>query len=130
MDLQCGMGRALLRFLNARLCSFRFAFRGVGLVLRTQPNARIHALCTMVACFCGGLLHITIADWCIVLLCIGGVWLAECLNTALEFLADHASPEFSPLVRDAKDAAAGGVLILSCVAAVVGLLVFIPKMLS
>lgn len=130
MSATLGKGRPLRRCIRGRARSFRFAFRGVALVCRTQSNARIHVACTLIVCLCGGLLRIAIAEWCVILLCIGGVWVAECLNTALEFLADHASPEFSPLVRNAKDAAAGGVLIMSCVAAVVGLLVFIPRVLT
>jgi diacylglycerol kinase (ATP) len=59
-------------------------------------------------------------------LAIAIVWTAEALNTALEFLADVASPEFHPLVRDAKDVAAGAVLLTSVAAVVIGAIVFWP----
>ena len=56
------------------------------------------------------------------------VWSAEALNTALEFLADAAKPEYHPLVKKAKDVAAGAVLIAALGAAVIGALVFIPAL--
>ena len=57
---------------------------------------------------------------------ISTVWTAEALNTAFEFLADAASPEFHPLVRDAKDVAAGAVLLTAVGASVIGVIVFWP----
>jgi diacylglycerol kinase (ATP) len=58
------------------------------------------------------------------------VWTAEALNTALEFLADAASPEFHPLVGHAKDVAAGAVLISAAGAVVIGLLVLGPHVIA
>jgi diacylglycerol kinase (ATP) len=58
------------------------------------------------------------------------VWTAEALNTALELLADVASPEFHPLVEKAKDVAAGAVLISAIGSVIIGLLVFGPCMLK
>jgi diacylglycerol kinase (ATP) len=54
------------------------------------------------------------------------VWTAEALNTAFEFLCDVASPEFHPLVKQAKDVAAAAVLIAAMGATIIGLLVFVP----
>jgi diacylglycerol kinase (ATP) len=68
--------------------------------------------------------------WCWIILAISIVWTAEALNTAFEFLADAASPEFHPLVRDAKDVAAGAVLITAGAAAVIGGIVFWPYFLK
>jgi len=66
------------------------------------------------------------AEWCWIILAISIVWTAEALNIALEFLADAASPEFHPLVRDAKDVAAGAVLITALAAVIIGSIVFWP----
>src|ERR1043166_5349524 len=63
---------------------------------------------------------------CWIILAISIVWTAESLNTAFEFLADAASPEFHPLVRDAKDVAAGAVLLTATAAVVIGSIVFWP----
>ena len=72
------------------------------------------------------MLRISAADWCWIILAISIVWTAEALNTAFEFLADAASPDFHPLVRDAKDVAAGAVLLTATAAVVIGSLVFWP----
>jgi diacylglycerol kinase (ATP) len=58
------------------------------------------------------------------------VWSAEALNTAFEFLADAASPGYHPLVKHAKDVAAGAVLIAAAGAAIIGLLVLGPHVLA
>jgi diacylglycerol kinase (ATP) len=76
--------------------------------------------------FCGVLL----SDWCWIILAISLVWTAEALNTAFEFLADAASPEFHPLVRNAKDVAAGAVLITAIGAVIIGCIVFWPYVKS
>jgi len=70
--------------------------------------------------------RVSSADWCWIILAISIVWTAEALNTAFEFLADAASPEFHPLVRDAKDVAAGAVLVTAVAAVIIGAIIFWP----
>ena len=110
----------------ARLRSFRYAFAGIAVVLRSQHNAWIHALATVAVVVAGFWLKVAAADWCWLVLAIAAVWVAECMNTAIEFLADLVSPEIHPLIKKAKDAAAGAVLIAAIAAAIVGVLVFWP----
>ena len=64
--------------------------------------------------------------WCAIALCIGSVLGAEMLNTAIERLADRVEPDRDPVIRDVKDIAAGGVLVVSVASAIVGLTVFWP----
>lgn len=109
--------------LTGRLQSFRHAFHGIGLMLRSQHNAWLHAFASVCILVMGGLFRLSEAEWCWIILAIMAVWTAEALNTALEFLADAASPEFHPLVKNAKDVAAGGVLISAVGSIVIGLLV-------
>ncbi len=116
--------------LRTRLDSFRHAGAGIRAVLATQPNARIHALATLLVCGLGALLPLSRSDWCWLVVAIALVWCAEAFNTALEALADAAVPDHHPLVGRAKDAAAGAVLIASVGAALVGLLVLGPPLLS
>lgn len=113
-----------------RLESFRHAFRGVGAVFASQPNARIHAAVTAAVCALGALLGVSAADWRWLVAAIAMVWVAELMNTALEWLADATSPERQPLVGKAKDAAAGAVLLAAVAAATIGLLVFVPRLLA
>ena len=113
----------------SRLESFRCAFRGVGTLLASQHNARIHLLATVCACGLGFLIGISRLEWCAIVVAIAMVWTAEALNTAFEFLCDVASPEFHPLIQKAKDVAAAAVLLSAVGAAVIGLIVFVPHLL-
>ena len=117
-------------YLNARLRSFGHAFRGIGVLLSTQPNARIHAAATILVVAAGALFGISTAEWALIALAVAIVWAAEALNTAIEFLVDLASPDLHPLAAKAKDAAAGAVLVAAIGAALVGGLVFGPYVLN
>lgn len=111
---------------TGRIRSFRYAIIGILRMIHCQHNAWIHAAATVVVVVTAFLLRISAADWCWIILAISIVWTAEALNTAFEFLADAASPEFHPLVRDAKNVAAGAVLITAVAAVSIGLFVFWP----
>jgi len=111
---------------SGRIRSFRHAIAGVLRMMRCQHNAWIHAAATLVVLAAAFVLRISAADWCWIILAISIVWTAEALNTAFEFLADAASPEFHPLVRDAKNVAAGAVLLTATAAVVIGSIVFWP----
>ena len=95
-------------------------------MLRTQPNAWIHALATVAVVAAGLALGITRLEWCALVLALLAVWVAEALNTALELLTDLASPAFHPLAGRVKDVAAGAVLLAALGAIVVGVIVLGP----
>ena len=114
--------------LAARVASFGYALRGLWILVATQANARIHAVATVLVIGAGFWCALTRLEWCVVLAAIGLVWIAEGLNTALEFLTDLASPEHHPLAGKAKDVAAGAVLAASIAAAVIGAIIFGPKL--
>jgi len=113
-----------------RVRAFRYALAGVLTMLRSQHNAWIHAAATVAVLILGFVLRLSTGEWCWIVLAIMSVWSAEALNTAFEFLADVASPEFHPLVQHAKDVAAGAVLISAIGAMVIGLLVLGPPLLA
>lgn len=69
-------------------------------------------------------------EWCWIVLAVMSVWTAEALNTAFEFLTDVASPNFHPIAEKAKDVAAGAVLVSATGAAIIGILVFWPRIVS
>lgn len=116
-------------YLTGRLRSFGHAFRGLAILLRTQHNARIHALATILVVAAGALLRISPAEWALIALAIVCVWVAEALNTSIEFLVDLASPERHPVAAKAKDVAAGAVLIAAIGSVIVAVLVFGPPVL-
>ena len=111
---------------TGRIRSFQHAIVGILRMVRCQHNAWIHAAATASVIVAGFLLHVSATDWCWVIVAISIVWTAEALNTAFEFLADAASPEFHPLVREAKDVAAGAVLVTAVAAALIGAIIFWP----
>lgn len=117
-------------YLNGRLRSFGHAFRGLKVLLQTQHNARIHAVATLLVVAAGALFGISPMEWALVALAVAGVWAAEALNTAIEFLVDLASPELHPLAAKAKDVAAGAVLVAAIGSLVVAVVVFGPHVLK
>jgi diacylglycerol kinase len=114
----------------SRLHSVGHALRGVGVLLATQPNARIHAAATLVVVALGAWLRIDALEWALLATVIGLVFCAEALNTAIESLTDLVSPQWHALARDAKDVAAAAVLLASLAALAVGLWVFLPRLLA
>jgi diacylglycerol kinase (ATP) len=116
--------------IRGRLQSFRYAWYGLALMLRSQHNAWLHAFASICTIGAGLMFGLTDGEWCWIILAIMAVWTAEALNTALEFLADAATSEFHPLVKCAKDVAAGGVLISALGSVVIGLLVLGPHLLE
>ena len=121
---------AHLGWWSGRLRSFGYAFRGLAICFRTQANARIHAVATVVAVVLGFALKLAAWEWCAVVLSIASVWVAECFNTAMESLVDLVSPERQPLAGRIKDLAAGAVLAAAIGAAIVGAIIFVPKLLG
>lgn len=112
---------------RARGRSFKYAFRGIGMLVGGEHNARIHCVVALLVVIAGFVFGISALEWIAVTLCIGGVLMAECFNSAIEALCDKVSPEHDPLIGRAKDMAAGAVLLFVIAAIVVGLIVFIPK---
>ncbi|MCX5757273.1 MAG: diacylglycerol kinase family protein [Candidatus Hydrogenedentes bacterium] len=113
-----------------RFKSFRCALRGVMHVFRTQPNAWIMALATAVVVAAGCFFHVHRIEWALLATAIFLVVVAETMNTAIESLTDLASPERHPLAGQAKDAAAGAVLLTVLFALLTAILVFGPRVLA
>lgn len=112
---------------TGRLRSVRYAVRGVAIMIRSQHNAWLHAVATAGVVALGLATGLSAAEWCWIVLAIMAVWIAEGLNTAFEFLTDVASPTFHPIAGKAKDVAAGAVLLAAIGAAIIGALVFGPR---
>ncbi|MBC7776061.1 MAG: diacylglycerol kinase family protein [Phycisphaerae bacterium] len=116
--------------LQKRAASFRYAFRGLLHLFQSQPNARIHLVALAVVVAAGFYFQISRTEWIAVTLCILLVLSLEAVNTAIEHLTDLVSPGIHPLAGKAKDVAAAAVLLAAMGAVVVGVLVFLPKILA
>src|SRR6267378_8047164 len=115
---------------TGRIRSFKYAFRGLSVMIVSQHNAWIHAAATIAVVAVSFYFHLTRAEWCWIILAVISVWTAEAFNTAFEFLTDVASPEFHPLAEKAKDVAAGAVLIAAIGSLLIGIVVFGPHFLD
>lgn len=116
--------------LRKRLRSFRFAFNGIRLLIVKEHNAWIHCFAAVCVLIAGFVLGLSRMEWVAVCFAIGMVLSAEAVNSSIEALADVVSPEYNEAIKKTKDLAAGAVLILAIVAAVVGLLIFVPKLME
>ncbi len=116
--------------LKKRIDSFRFAFKGLADLFISQPNARIHGVATIIALISGGILGLSKIEWCLIILCIFAVLAAEAFNTALEYLTDLVSPEYHVLAGKTKDVAAAGVLLTAFGALIIGIIIYLPKILT
>ena len=113
-----------------RLRSFRHALAGLLFVLRSQHNAWLHAVVTVLALVLGAVVRLSGDEWCLLALAIALVWVSEAFNTGLEVLADAVMPERHATVKIAKDVAAGAVLLGSLGALVVGAILFVPRLIA
>lgn len=118
----------MMGFIRSRLNSFRYAFSGWWYVIRTQRNAWIHAVASLVVMALAFWLQPTALEWAVLILTIALVWTAEFINTSLEAVVDLASPQHHPLARMGKDVGAAAVLIAALNSIVVGLLILGPPL--
>jgi len=113
--------------ISRQLKSFRYAFAGLRYVILNESNMHVHIMALFVVLVMGFYFHLSVTEWCLVVIVIGMVVIAETLNTALELLTDLTSPDYHPLAGKAKDVAAGAVVLAAITAAIVGSLIFLPK---
>lgn len=110
--------------------SFGYAFEGIFAGIRGERNMKIHCFAAVCVVVAGVLLHISVTEWCICLVLFGLILSLELVNTAIEAVVDLVTEDKKPLAKLAKDTAAGAVLIAAVMAAMAGLLIFVPKLVS
>ena len=116
--------------IKARLASFKNAWRGLTVFIRQEHNAWIHCAITFLVIIAGLLFHISTTEWIAVFFAIGLVLAAEAVNSAIERLSDVVQPEKDERIRDVKDISAGAVLLCAIAAAIIGFIIFLPKLLA
>ena len=108
--------------------SFRNAIRGIAIMLKNERNAKIHLLFAVLVIIAGFVFRICLYEWAAVLLAIGIVLASEGFNSSIERLSDIVQPHYDDRIRIVKDMAAGSVFISALTAAVIGLIIFLPKL--
>jgi diacylglycerol kinase len=110
--------------------SYRWALRGIRYAVKTQHNIRIQLLAAVLVTAAGIVFGLDLLEWALVIAAIGSVLAAEVFNTAVESLVDLIAPGYSEKAGFIKDAAAGAVLIAAVTSAIIGSLIFIPKIIA
>ena len=117
--------------MNARKFFRSFGHAVAGIVTASkEQNLRFHLLSAIIVIIAGILTGLSLTEWMVLTIIMALVIGAELINTAIERVVDLSSPEIHPLAKDAKDIAAGAVLVFAVASVIIGLLVFLPKWLS
>lgn len=113
------------------VASMEFAITGIITAFKEERNMRKHMISAILAIIAGTVFRISVTEWLFLLLAIFLVITFEIINSAIENVVDLASNyHFSMLAKNAKDMAAGAVLIISGYAVLTGLITFVPKIIA
>ncbi len=110
--------------------SFKYAMEGIIYAFKYEQNIIVHTIITFFVIILGILLKISHFEWLICFILFGLVIATELINTSLEAIVDLICPEKNPLAKIAKDTASGAVLVFASVAAISGIIIFIPKLIE
>jgi len=116
-------------FMN-RIKSVGYALRGALLLVRTEASIKVQFFIAIVMTAAGFLFEISSIEWCIQILTIAVIMGVEGLNTGVEKVSDYIQPEFDKKIGFIKDISAGAVMIVSIAATVIGLIIYLPKILQ
>lgn len=109
--------------------SFTFAFSGLKTAIKKEPNFRIHVVFALITTFAAYYFRFNLLEWLILALAIFLVMVFELLNTTLEAVVDLVSPEVKPEAKIAKDVSAAAVLLTAIFSIIVGLILFLPRLI-
>ncbi len=109
---------------------FVHAFRGVKHVFKDERNARFHFLFACFTFAAGFFFNLSTTEWLMVVMCTFAMFSAEAFNSAIEELADRVNPNFDPQIGKVKDLAAAAVLLLTFGVVIIGLIIFLPRILN
>ena len=115
--------------IRKRINSFGYAFNGLKILVREEHNARIHLLSAFFTVIAAILLKVSAIEWVALVLAMGFVITIEIINSAIENIANFISPERHDTIKIIKDLSAAGVLLSAVTALVIGLIIFLPKIL-
>lgn len=107
--------------------SFKYALDGLVYAFKYEQNIIVHSLATIVVIILGIFFKISFLEWLIIFLIIGLVIATELINTSIEATIDLITNEKNPLAKVAKDTAAAAVMVFALIAVIIGLLIFVPK---
>ena len=109
--------------------SFKYAIQGILQSFKTEQNMKIHFLIMIMVIVLGFWLKISKEEWIVCIILFGAVISGELFNTAIETTVDIAMPYKDKRAKKAKDISASAVLVLALSATIIGLIIFIPKLM-
>ena len=110
--------------------SFKYAIEGIWTSFKTERNMKIHIFIMIVVIIAGIILKINKSEWIICIILFAIVIGSELFNTSIETIVDMVMPEKNEKAKIAKDVSAGAVLVVAIGAAIIGLVIFVPRILN
>lgn len=110
--------------------SFKNAFNGMIVSFKQERNMKIHISIMFLVILLGIIFKIKMVEWIICIICFALVIGGELFNTAIEITVDIAMPNFNEKAKKAKDISAGAVLVLAIASAIIGFIIFVPKIIG
>ena len=112
-----------------RIKSFSFAFNGLRILFKEEHNSRVHLFATIIVIIAAILFEVNIYEWVAIVFAIGLVITVEIINTAIENIADYLTTDKNEKIKKIKDLSAAAVLISAMTALLIGLIIFLPKII-
>ncbi len=112
------------------LKSFKYAYQGIITAFKSEQNLKIHSFIALLVIILGFFLKLSYYEWLIIILSIGLVIMAELFNTAIETCVNLVTKKYNETAKKAKDVAAGAVLVMCLFVMIVGLIIFLPKIIN
>jgi undecaprenol kinase len=109
--------------------TFKFALEGIRVSILNEKNIRFHLFFSVIVIVFAIIFNLTQIEWMFILFAIVGMIVVEMINTAIERVVDLVTDQYHPLAGQAKDIAAGAVLIYAILSVIIGMIIFIPKIL-
>lgn len=113
-----------------QLQTFKHAINGIFYVFKKEQNFKIHIIATILVIIAGIIFSVDKTEWMMIIIAISLVTASEIINSAIEYLCDFVSPEYNEKIKHIKDTSAGAVLVSAIGAFVLGLIVFVPKIIE
>lgn len=113
-----------------RLASVKYALAGLLYVLTHEQSIKLATIVTLIVIVIGVWLHISVLSWALLTLALGGVWVTECVNTAIEAAIDLGTSAPHPLAKIGKDVASTAALVSAIVFVVIVILILVPRLID
>lgn len=118
--------KGIAKFIN----SFKYPIKGLRYAYRNEQNLAVDVGVALIVIIAGFLFRINVTEWAILILTVGLVISCELVNTAIEAVVDLVTEEYHPLAKVAKDTAAAAVFVFAIISVVIGLIIFLPKVIA